>query len=607
MPNSFHLKDQVLAQLADEKRQTAEARMAARERQRAGGEDEEEEEDTPGIVSMSGNVVARKPLSGAASLPVDEEDEDVPALFDSNLPTLQAALDEADVMLEVVDARDIAGGRSAHVEKLVSESDGTVWIVVNKADLVPREALEAWLGVLPYPAYIFSAREGLGREQLVEDLSKLAKKKGDEFKAALVGLPNVGKSSVLNTLLGRDQARVAAPVPQSSQAKDLAPTTGQCSEYPVTDTIRIIDTPGWEYVEESDDEEEEGDEEDPEKWDRLEARVAGDLLRRNLGRVDRVKDVFPLSSYIIERSNAQDMMLKYNVPFFEAGDIEAFMTGLARVNQRVKKFGEPNHDAAARILLRDWATSEFPYYTAPAAEMDMEVEVEQPDNSAVLAACKTRKELKAARGLVRFRSSEVDEREVFLDDDYTAVDLGAGEDDEDDEEDEEEHEEEHDEDEEDHDEDDAEGLLIGSDEGEELDLEDGPEPTSPSSLDDEEDESESESSPEPPSRKRKARASLPSDTRKKSKTVSFKQKPEPRSSKREVSEVKGILKRSAPDSPAKPSKRAREASPEVKEKRAKVVKTKEAKPSKAKPQPQPKAAKTKGSSEGEAYDFSQHF
>lgn len=37
------------------------------------------------------------------------------------------------------------------------------------------------------------------------------------------------------------------------------------------------------------------DEEEAAKWDMLEAQVAGDLLRRNLGRVDRVKDVFPLS------------------------------------------------------------------------------------------------------------------------------------------------------------------------------------------------------------------------------------------------------------------------------------------------------------------------
>lgn len=108
----------------------------------------------------------------------------------------------------------------------------------------------------------------------------------------------------------------------------------------------MIDTPGWEFVEEEDEEgsacgcghehgeehdhehdhaeddedededeamdedelegdededdedEDELDEEEAAKWDMLEAQVAGDLLRRNLGRVDRVKDVFPLGKLL---------------------------------------------------------------------------------------------------------------------------------------------------------------------------------------------------------------------------------------------------------------------------------------------------------------------
>jgi nuclear GTP-binding protein len=68
--------------------------------------------------------------------------------------------------------------------------------------------------------------------------------------------------------------------------------------------VRVIDTPGWEHAEDDDeDNDDEEDQEDEEeglseeklaKWDALEARVAGDMLRRNLGRVDRVKDVLPL-------------------------------------------------------------------------------------------------------------------------------------------------------------------------------------------------------------------------------------------------------------------------------------------------------------------------
>lgn len=58
--------------------------------------------------------------------------------------------------------------------------------------------------------------------------------------------------------------------------------------------MKVIDTPGWEFVEDDEEGEMEADEEGEKVWDELEERVAGDLLRRNLGRVDRVKDVMPL-------------------------------------------------------------------------------------------------------------------------------------------------------------------------------------------------------------------------------------------------------------------------------------------------------------------------
>lgn len=323
------MKGQVLAEIAEEKRLAAEARAMKRKGV------VEAEEDAPGISSVSGSSVSTRPISGVSALPVvvAATEDDAPALLDSDLPTLQAALDAADVLLEVVDARDIAGSRSLSVETLVTEAGGKVFIVINKADLVPREALAAWVQALPLPAFVFSAREGgLGRDELLAALAAASKaKKGKEtLKAALVGGPNVGKTSVLNALLGRAQFKTAPSVPSAAMAKNPAPTTSACVEVEVSlpkkGSVSVIDTPGWEFVPEDDDDEsddedndeevedvvaedddEEMDEDDipelevdeDEKWDILEARVAGDLLRRNLGRVDKVKDVFPLGECLL--------------------------------------------------------------------------------------------------------------------------------------------------------------------------------------------------------------------------------------------------------------------------------------------------------------------
>lgn len=342
-------------------------------------------------------------------------------------------------------------------------------------------------------------------------------------------------------------------------------------------------------------------------------------------------------------------MLKYNVPYFEQGDVEAFLTSLARVNQRVNKFGEPNHEGAARILLRDWAANEFPYYTMPVkGSMEVEVAVKQPDMSAVLAQVPTRKELRKARGIVKFTPSELDTREIFLDDDYTDVnpERSHGDDDDEDEDEEDELDEEEmdelDDDEEDEDED-AEAAFIGSDEGSEVDVEDGSEPSSGSDVEEEEDEESEEEEIELPSRKRKAAAPAPV-VRKKAKTVQFPAKLEaPRSRPKGVVEIRPILKqpKSALKAPKeeKPKKSAKlAAAPKEKaemtkeERRAAARANIEAKKAekaalkaagllkpKAAPAPEPpkktkkskaekqKAKEANGTSDGAAYDWRQHF
>jgi nuclear GTP-binding protein len=93
----------------------------------------EEEEDTPGIASLSNNVISRPATSSASlALPEEEDDEDVPVLVDTELGRLQDVIDRADVVLQVVDARDILGGRSEFLEGLVRDGGGRYGVIVNK-------------------------------------------------------------------------------------------------------------------------------------------------------------------------------------------------------------------------------------------------------------------------------------------------------------------------------------------------------------------------------------------------------------------------------------------------------------------------------------------
>lgn len=62
----------------------------------------------------------------------EEREEEVPILINRDLPTLQSVLEKADVVLEVVDAKDPMVFRSEHVEQLVTDARKKMLLVLNK-------------------------------------------------------------------------------------------------------------------------------------------------------------------------------------------------------------------------------------------------------------------------------------------------------------------------------------------------------------------------------------------------------------------------------------------------------------------------------------------
>lgn len=116
--------------------QDEEAKIARREAAKGKQPATEEEDDAPGISSLPKSAVlsgisSAAPAASARS-DADSEPSDVPDLVDTALGTLQDVLDRADVVMQVVDARDILGGRSGYVEGLVKEAGGNFALLVNK-------------------------------------------------------------------------------------------------------------------------------------------------------------------------------------------------------------------------------------------------------------------------------------------------------------------------------------------------------------------------------------------------------------------------------------------------------------------------------------------
>jgi len=158
----------------------------------------------------------------------------------------EMAVEEADALLFVVDAE--AGITSADEEvaevlrRHQREGRPPIFLVANKCDNEARRqsALEFFaLGL--GEVYAVSAIHGIGTGDLLDALVASFPPQADEeeesVKIAIVGRPNVGKSSLLNALLGEERV-IVSPVPGTT--RDAIDTRLEVGELSVT----LIDTAG---------------------------------------------------------------------------------------------------------------------------------------------------------------------------------------------------------------------------------------------------------------------------------------------------------------------------------------------------------------------------
>src|SRR3982750_3604492 len=156
------------------------------------------------------------------------------------------AIDEAQVLIWVVDVRAGVTQLDEELARLLRETGKHVLVAANKTDSAKLESESTEFYRFGFEdVFPISAEQGIGIGELLDSVIGLLSQQPQdqevnqtrELRLAIVGRPNVGKSSLLNRILGEDRVIVS---PVAGTTRDAIDTVLQTPER----NFRLIDTAG---------------------------------------------------------------------------------------------------------------------------------------------------------------------------------------------------------------------------------------------------------------------------------------------------------------------------------------------------------------------------
>ncbi len=158
------------------------------------------------------------------------------------------AIEQADQVVMVVDGRAEITGTDRELARLLLRTGKPLVLAVNKADAARHElAMQEWHALGFKRVFFISAEHGHGIADLLDEVTKdLPISEAEEqegrdpglIRVAIIGKPNVGKSTLLNLISGEERSIVTPVAGTTRDAVDLL------VESPIAGRLQLVDTAG---------------------------------------------------------------------------------------------------------------------------------------------------------------------------------------------------------------------------------------------------------------------------------------------------------------------------------------------------------------------------